>query len=261
MNTGICLLAYIPIRKEPTGASEMVSQLLFGETYKIMQTNSDWSLIKCIYDGYNGWISNNIVVILNEIEASKLQQASTYVQPNAFNLVKSKNDSLVYCISAGSSLYNLKDGFFEIFGKEFQILQQFGKLLDSQNKLETTINTAIGLINVPYLWGGRSFFGIDCSGLVQIAFKVAGVKLPRDAWQQAEKGELVNHISNAKPGDVAFFENANGKIIHTGIILAENKIIHASGKVRVDRMNEQGIINSETLIQSHKLATIRRFSI
>ena len=120
------------------------------------------------------------------------------------------------------------------------------------------IKNAFYFLNSPYLWGGRTPFGIDCSGFVQIAARLSGISLPRDTQEQAEEGEIINLISEAKPGDLAFFDNIDGRIIHVGIILENGQIIHASGKVRIDTIDHQGIFNEESKKYSHQLRVIKR---
>ena len=117
---------------------------------------------------------------------------------------------------------------------------------------------AQSLLNVPYQWGGRSPMGMDCSGFTQVVFKILGKKLLRDAWQQAEQGVLVNFIEEIQPGDLVFFDNEEGRIIHVGIALANHKIIHASGCVRIDNLDHHGIYNTETRKYSHNLRIIKR---
>ena len=113
-------------------------------------------------------------------------------------------------------------------------------------------------LNAPYLWGGRSPFGIDCSGFTQLVFKFAGIKLQRDAYQQGGQGSIINFIEEVQPGDLAFFSNDEGAIIHVGIMLKDNRIIHSSGKVRIDKIDHFGIYNAETKKHSHLLKLIKR---
>ena len=121
------------------------------------------------------------------------------------------------------------------------------------------IPTAFMYLNAPYLWGGKTPFGIDCSGLTQMVYKLNGYKLPRDASQQATEGEPLSFIEESEPGDLAFFDNDEGNIIHVGLIMENNYIIHASGKVRIDRLDHLGIYNAETNRHTHKLRVIKKY--
>ena len=113
-------------------------------------------------------------------------------------------------------------------------------------------------LDTPYLWGGKSAFGIDCSGFVQQVYKMFGIKLLRDAYLQAEQGVPVQNLAQSKLGDLAFFKNENGRIVHVGMLLENHKIVHASGNVRIDIIDENGIINSETGKRTHQLSLIKR---
>ncbi len=254
MNFGITNLSIIPLRNQPSHKSEQVSQLLFGETYEVKQEQNGWLFVKCSYDGYEGWIDEIQHCPVTEKDFLNI----TNNQPGlALELVYSVTSSAISIpIVAGSSL-----PFFD--GMNFKILKEKfiynGQALqaDAQN-LTLFDRIAVRYLNVPYLWGGRSPFGIDCSGFTQIVFKFIGIKLHRDAYQQAEQGSVVNFIEEAVPGDLAFFANAEGKIVHTGIILKDHKIIHASGKVRIDKIDHFGIYNEGQKKYTHQLKIIKR---
>ena len=154
----------------------------------------------------------------------------------------------------GSSLPYLEKNIFRINEEAFTI----DNLHESQNGVDQIPFFALQFLDSPYLWGGRSIFGIDCSGFTNIVFKITGIQLRRDAWQQSEQGILVNFIDEARPGDLAFFQNEEGKITHTGILLGNGKIIHASGRVRIDTIDHYGIYNEEQQRYSHQLRLIRR---
>ncbi len=158
---------------------------------------------------------------------------------------------------AGSILYDLHEKKISLFNKSFQLKEplSFNK---QENNYKVIPKIARQFINTPYLWGGRSSFGIDCSGFVQTVYKIAGIKLPRDAAQQAKQGIFVSSLDETLPGDVAFFENEDGNIVHTGILLSKKEIIHASGKVHIASIDEKGIFNQEKQLYTHKLAVIKR---
>jgi len=123
---------------------------------------------------------------------------------------------------------------------------------------QNLIPLALQYLNAPYLWGGKSILGIDCSGLVQVVFAMSGIQLNRDASEQVESGQAIDSLSETKPGDLAFFENSNGKIIHVGILLNSHQIIHASGWVKVEAIDSTGIVSAQTGEYTHKLRAIKR---
>lgn len=242
----------IPVRLEPTGRSTMVNQLLFGDRVIVIDEIPNWIKVSSLHDHYEGWCETNQISFdeeQNETSEEKLVNSITAT----FNS-GNKYLTLVY----GSSIALTNGGI--IIGNDF--FRQINGSLSSPQDLngETLISNASSLLGAPYLWGGRSPFGIDCSGLNQIVFKMAGLSIPRDAWQQAEfKGEFIDLIAEAQTGDVAFFDNEEGRIIHTGILTGDGNIIHANGKVRIDAVDHHGIFNSETRSYSHKLRIIKRF--
>ncbi len=225
---GICHLACIPIRKEPGSVTEMVTQLLFGETYKVIDKQESWMQIRCDYDGYEGWMAinqfcgNANTIIYKGICNELLQQVNF-------------NNQIIH-VTVGASIEGKK----------------------KEPTWENIEKQALIYINAPYLWGGRSPFGIDCSGFTQVLYKSIGVKLLRDANQQATEGETVDFAATAKPGDLAFFDNDEGRIIHVGMIWNEEQIIHAHGKVRIDKFDQSGIYNIDNNSYSHKLRIIKR---
>lgn len=225
---GRCNLAAVPMRSEPSDKSEMVNQVLFGETFSILNKNEKWSKIKLQHDRYEGWIDNKQYIEINS------QQSK----------IKHKN-----VIST-------------LFTKKKNAIFPLGSYVDFTLKENnhTILQTATLFLNTPYLWGGRTFMGIDCSGFTQVVFRIHGINLFRDAYQQATQGKKIT-LKNTKNGDLAFFKNASGKIIHVGIVFIQNKttqIIHASGKVRIDLLDEAGIYNRTLNSYSHQLECIKR---
>ncbi|MBL0309325.1 MAG: C40 family peptidase [Bacteroidetes bacterium] len=255
MKYGLTHLSIIPLRREAAHRSELVSQLLFGESYKVLEKKENWLRIACIYDGYEGWIDENQHRELSEKDFNNLLRGESGVALDMVCNASSSHQSIP--ILSGSSL-PLFDGMNFKMGKGKFIYNGQAIQPDAQNSALFE-RIAMRYLNAPYLWGGRSPFGIDCSGFTQVIFKFMGIKLPRDAWQQAEQGSVVNFIEESRPGDFAFFHNEDGKIIHTGMILKDRTIIHASGKVRVDKIDHFGIHNSESKKYSHQLKLIKRF--
>jgi hypothetical protein len=254
MKFGICTLNSIPLRLDASDTSEMVSQLLFGEHFKVLETKKQWLYVKLDFDGYQGWLDSKQVEEITEEYYLELKESNTTFSNELINFATTENDKLIP-LSVGATLPNYKNGTFSINNKSFSF---DGKVIESSLTKNAIIKTAFIYLNAPYLWGGKSPFGIDCSGFTQMVYKLNGFKLFRDASQQAKQGIVLSFIEESEPGDLAFFDNEEGKITHVGIILANNFIIHASGKVRLDRLDQSGIYNEETNRHTHKLRLIKK---
>lgn len=251
----ICNLSVVPVRKEPSDKSEMVTQLLLGETVEIISKDGNWRKIRATFDDYNGWVDKKQLLPIGDSEYALIETQPVHISTDLVQIaVKGKNEMLPLMI--GSVLRHFSGKAFRIGDAEFEF--EGNVQLTDKPRPENVLLFSYMFLNAPYLWGGRTPFGIDCSGFTQLVFKLSGYKLKRDAYQQAEQGELVHLLEEAKPGDLAFFDNAEKKIIHVGIILSGHKVIHASGKVRIDRLDHQGIFNSETGQYSHNLRLIKR---
>ncbi|PKP50992.1 MAG: hydrolase Nlp/P60 [Bacteroidetes bacterium HGW-Bacteroidetes-12] len=258
MKFGVCCLSVVPARAEPSDKSEMVTQLLFGETYSIYEENrKGWKKIKTTFDNYECWIDDKQSTEITNEEFESINNNTKYVTSEVLSLLKNKNTNYLMPIVLGSSLPNFTDEKIILNGVEFDFdgIKNDNTFSPDKNSIA---ENAFLFLNTPYLWGGRSPFGIDCSGFTQIIYKLIGIKLPRDAYQQAKIGQTLSFIEESKSGDLAFFDNDEGKIIHVGIMLGDNKIIHASGKVRIDKIDHQGIFNAETNRYSHKLRLIKQ---
>lgn len=247
---GICLQTFIPLRKDPSEQAEMVSQILFGETFQIMDQTKTWCQVICAFDGYTGWFDLKLLDEINEVQYNKANDSLLCSHKN-IDFIFDLNDECMQPLVAGSSLPS-----FLLSSKEAKFKYDPNPE-DAIDKLDIT-TLCVQFINAPYLWGGKTILGIDCSGLCQVVYKIMGTKIPRDASQQVKLGQSVSFINEAKAGDLAFFDNEEGLITHVGIIIAPNKIIHASGKVRLDNLDHQGIFNTDTQKYSHKLRVIRR---
>lgn len=258
MKYGVSQLSIVPGRAEASDKSEMVTQVLFGEHYKIIEERAKWVKIRIAFDKYECWIDRKQAYEVNketydEIEQNKVWNCTTDLAGIASHI----NSGQLIPIVMGSTLPNFKEEKTR-WAKE--VFEYSGLFAPSDLGLDRSriIDNAMMYLNAPYLWGGRSSFGIDCSGFTQAVYKIAGKKLPRDAYQQAEIGTTLSFVEEAEDGDLAFFDNEEGDIIHVGILLNENEIIHASGKVRIDKIDHQGIFNVDTGRYSHKLRLIKK---
>ncbi|MFV8342567.1 NlpC/P60 family protein [Flavobacterium sp. XS2P39] len=249
---GICNLAIIPLRFEPSDRSEIVSQVLFGEHFEILEQLKQWSRIKMQYDDYEGWIDSKQYQLISESSFNQLSEDSIILNADLIEYITASNNLLIP-IPLGSSLSFLHHNDINTSYFEFE-----GTKISGIKPKEGLINTSFLYLNAPYLWGGKTPFGIDCSGFTQMVYKLNGYQLLRDASQQATQGEPLSFIEESEPGDLAFFDNEEGNIIHVGIIMADNHIIHASGKVRIDRLDHLGIYNAETNKHTHKLRVIKK---
>lgn len=255
---GICNQSIVPCRSEAAHRSEMVTQLLFGEHFTILEETEEWLHILTAYDHYDCRISNKQYLAIKEETFNRLQAMPQALCAEPMQLIQDKHSGSFFPIVAGSTLPFLTQNSMQIENQLFEFTGEY--VLPDESKLTRAklVSTGFNYLNSPYLWGGRSFFGIDCSGFTQIVFKLNGFKLPRDASQQALLGTPLSFVEEAQAGDLAFFDNEEGRITHVGIMLDEGKIIHASGKVRVDKLDHYGIFNIDTKRYSHHLRVIKR---
>ena len=242
MSTGICHLSTIPMRAEPSSKSELVSQLLMGETYTILEETTDWVKIKTDWDSYQGWINRTQVFQPEQVHTTRLITSS----PVSYAIDKGNR-----VLSMGSELA-IETGGYMLRHEKHPVE------ISAQNSDLDPVHLAKSLLGTPYLWGGRTFMGIDCSGLVQVVAKAKHKAIFRDAKDQAQLGETVGYIEQVQPGDLAFFENEEGKIVHVGILLSPTQIIHAHGWVRIDSFDSEGIYRADTGNYTHRLQVIRR---
>lgn len=256
---GICLVSCIPGRADSSDKSEMVTHLLFGETYTVLDSTSkkNWIQIRCTYDNYECWIDRGLHTEITAADHERWHTGAKRVTHRLITHIENGRTGIVYPILRGSTLWESDAHTFEVAGDTFSYEQQDVPQRATQLP-QSLIDFATTYLNAPYLWGGRSPFGLDCSGFTQVVYKHSGIALPRDAYQQAELGSIVPFVSEARAGDLAFFENAEGRIVHVGIVMDEGLIIHASSKVKIGKLDHEGIFDLKLQKYTHKLRLVKR---
>ena len=253
---GVCRLSLVPVRQDPAHSAEQVTQLLFGDHYQVLATASGdkWIRIRTDFDHYEGWID------IKQHHAISPEYFE-YINRTEFKITTDLTSSILY---NKSPQLILMGSIIPISSSElFKMEEQFAfngeaKNLGQKRDYEFLKNIAVRYLNAPYQWGGKSPFGIDCSGFTQMVYKICGYRLLRDSRMQVTQGKAVNNYNESMPGDLAFFKDGEGKIVHVGIVLENSRIIHAHGRVRIDQLTEEGILNQETRIYSHTTPSFRR---
>lgn len=267
MKFGVALASMIPLRKEPAHQAEIITQILFGELYQIRGEQGDWFYIQSEWDGYEGWINENQSVRITEQEFIRLLNVSSHISLDLVQLLANETRKTVFPVLLGSSLRGLVNHSFTMNGEHYvfdgQVSEDSVAELSnsSRNKkrfCQDLLENAMLYLHAPYLWGGRSPFGLDCSGFVQMVFKLKQVRLLRDTTQQATQGEVVGLLEEAEPADLVFFDDKEGRICHVGLLLDRFRVIHACGKVRIDPIDHEGIYDEPEGKYTHRLRMIRR---
>lgn len=254
---GICNLSIVPCRKNPSNASEIVTQLLFGEHFSILEsTKEGWARILTAYDKYECWINEKQFAPISFKTFEHLEKETATLSNELIALLHKKNSGVYFPLLIGSVLPQYKNGELHFEKESFHFEGTVVKDGD-RKRPDEIISCARQFLEAPYLWGGKSIFGIDCSGFTQLVFRLNGFKLPRDAYQQVEAGETLSFVEEAGAGDLAFFDNEAGKIVHVGIVMENQRIIHAHGKVRIDPFDHHGIYNEERKKYTHNLRVIK----
>lgn len=251
MKYGICELPYIPLRSETSHKSEMLNQVVFGEKYKIIAKRANWSQVELIHDNYCGYIENKVI---NEIEENDFNEM--IIMQNSNNvLIKNNNEKIIIPMGAkipkeiNNNKFSIKDNNYELLSEIY---------CKKKNKKEIIFEKSNALLNTAYLWGGRTEWGLDCSGFSQLIYRSIGIEIPRDANKQSQLGNPVCFFEEAELGDLAFFENEEKEVIHVGIIIDKNKIIHCSGFVKIDFIDHNGIFDKKQGYYSYQLSIIKK---
>lgn len=250
LDFGYCKLTVVPVRAAASDASEIITQLLFGDLVEIIEKGQPWIKIRFPQENYEGWMDFKQLSYLNSAEYERLKNNNPLYLKDAMSQINGPEG--LQTIFLGSALHQLK-------GNQMQVGNNTYQFVNLPNQIERSlVETALIYLNTPYLWGGKSLFGIDCSGLVQNCFKAQGKVIPRDASQQVYFGHEIAY-TDRQIGDVPFFINAKGIVHHVGILTEKNKIIHAAGQVRVDPFTDQGIFREDLNKFTHHYHSIRRF--
>ncbi|MCX6327102.1 MAG: C40 family peptidase [Bacteroidia bacterium] len=251
MEKYICENVFVPLRSGPSHRTEMLSQILFGEKYSAVEKSGSWMKIETLFDKYTGWIDMDHLQHTVDEEIS-----SGYVLNRT--LLCYKNDKTKMVLEAGCEVFkpDFEDKIFAIGKNIYNTCPEFSNKYISTN--DSLPDTAMKFINSPYIWGGRIPSGIDCSGFTQLVYKIHGMAIPRDSWQQADAGKNIDFIDEAEPGDLVFFDNERGRISHVGMMISRGLVMHASGRVRIDSIDHQGIFKPEIGGYSYHLRMIKR---
>ena len=255
MSYAVCCVPVAPIRVEPDHRTEMVSQLLFGECciITIVEKNG-WVKIVNKADAYTGWCRQS--------HFQEIDDSQYYTEENNFTadwVNEVDYNGHIMQVPLGSLLTAMKNGHVNWRKNTVYYKGHVWDTAKAKPDAKTIKQIAFKFLNSTYLWGGKSVFGIDCSGFTQSVYKFVNMPLLRDAQQQATQGELIGFLQQAHCGDLAFFDDEEGRIIHVGMLLNDHEIIHAAGKVRIDKIDTEGIINSETGLRTQKLRIIKRY--
>jgi hypothetical protein len=246
----ICTNVFVPLRIGPSHKSEQGSQIIFGEKYTVLDRSVNWIKIRNEFDGYEGWLDGDH----HQYFVSEQDDSRPYILAFRTEFDDGKGHSIN--LEPGSEIYNFKPEK-NVFSLGEDTYASSGRVAVCPVD-ESVIQTAMRFLNCPYLWGGRISGGMDCSGLTQLVYKLHGYSLPRDSFKQAETGKTISFLEEAKSGDLLFFDNKTGNITHVGILLEKGYVIHCSGKVRIDRIDHQGIYIEESGRYTHSLRIIKR---
>ena len=248
----------MPVRQEPSHRAEQTTQMLFGEKAEVLEIDDrEWARIRLEWDGSEGWCKASQ---LCHVHYKEWRKPMRYLNTGTDDRIEQEHGNL--WLPAGCDLPGLK-------GKKISLGPVSGQFKGKKTALKKITlspdalhSAALRYMHAPYIWGGRSLAGIDCSGLSQMAYKLCGHRMPREAWQQALAGDTVDFLQHSRCGDLAFFDNADGRIVHVGMLLDAGTIIHAteySGRVVIDRIDQGGIVSSSLRRRTHSLRLVKRY--
>ena len=252
---GLIIHPLVSVLKTNDERSELTTQFLFGETVKIIEVNKNWIFVENQIDNYRGWVDRKVVKPI--LEPAFISDFFRIIVP--VSACKNVENGEIIFLPSGCILHNYEDGRFGYSETVYEINPNHVQNCKTV-RFDNIIYVAKQFLNAPYLWGGKSILGIDCSGLVQVVFSLCGILLPRDADQQLENGIVVDFLTESKAGDLAFFDDNDGRIIHVGIMLNDKQIIHASGWVKIEYIDNHGIISAQTGEYSHHLCIVKRLN-
>ena len=261
---GISLYSVIPVRAEAREGAEQNTQILFGETFEIQEQQPKWHRVRLDADGQEGWVDAKMVTPMSDAEYKRhhtaLQTAAMVVFPITYAV--SENNGQTIPLTAGTRLTNYKDGRFEVLGVGFRIEPGMVAQKPIEMNEQNLLQAVRFFLNVPYLWGGKNAMGMDCSGFMQVVMSLFGKSLPRNASEQAAKGRKISDLKNVQAGDLVFFDHEDGKISHVGIAIDGERVIHCSGRVKVEKLDRKDsgevyILSAEGQ-HTHHLVAIRR---
>ena len=259
LNPGICALSAVPIRAEPNDRAELVTQLLFGECYQILLTQDSWVQVQLAADDYVGWMDAKQHT---PVSAEYYTAWGAQDHPRVLDVVQAVSDATTKLPLTLGCRLPFFDGMTLRLGERQYFFNGSATnptaAPDAARQALLLRKMALLYLKAPYVWGGKTIFGLDCSGLCQQLYGLVGIQLPRDARQQIDHGRPVHFVAQARPGDLAFFDNAEGRIVHVGMVMDEGLILHAHGEVRLDPLDHNGIFNRERQRYSHKLRLLKR---